>query len=194
MIQNNNVRRLARIGMLSALAIVLVLFVHFPLIPAAPFLEYDPGDIPILIVTFMYGPWYGLMMTVVVSVIQGVSVSAGSGWIGIVMHILSTGAFCIVAGLIYRRKRTIQGAVLALAAGVLVTTVVMAGCNLIFMPMFLADSTARDVAAMLIPIIIPFNLLKAGINAVATFLLYKSIGRLFGLLDDRAEKTIENRK
>ena len=42
--------------MLTAISIVFVSVIHFPLFPAAAFLEYDPADIPILIGTFAYGP------------------------------------------------------------------------------------------------------------------------------------------
>lgn len=80
-------RQLVSMAMLGAISIVLVSVVHFPLIPAAAFLEYDPADIPILIGTFAYGPLAGLLMTIVVSIIQGVTVSAQSGPIGVVMHI-----------------------------------------------------------------------------------------------------------
>ena len=48
-------RQLVSMAMLGAISIVLVSVVHFPLIPAAAFLEYDPADIPILIGTFAYG-------------------------------------------------------------------------------------------------------------------------------------------
>ena len=78
-----NTLRLATLGMLAALAVLLVALIHFPLIPAAPFLEYDPADVPILIGTFLYGPWAGLGLAGVVCIVQGVTVSAGSGPIGI---------------------------------------------------------------------------------------------------------------
>lgn len=55
-------RQLVSMAMLGAISIVLVSVVHFPLIPAAPFLEYDPADIPILIGTFAYGPLAGLLI------------------------------------------------------------------------------------------------------------------------------------
>ena len=42
-------RQLVSMAMLGAISIVLVAVIHFPLIPAAAFLEYDPADIPILI-------------------------------------------------------------------------------------------------------------------------------------------------
>ena len=60
-------KRMVTLAMLAAIAIVLVAVVHFPLLPAAPFLEYDPADIPIFIGMFLFGPWAGLQLTVVVS-------------------------------------------------------------------------------------------------------------------------------
>ena len=170
-------RKLVTLGMLGDLSIVLVMVIRFPLVPAAPWMEYDPADIPILIGTFLYGPWSGLALTVVVSVIQGLTVSASSGVIGIVMHILATGAFVLVSGGVYSRRKTLSRAVVALVCGVLAMTVVMVGCNLVFTPIFLGQ-TMGDVIALLMPAIIPFNLLKAGINAVVTFVVYKPIGTM----------------
>ena len=171
--------RLTRMAVLCALSIVLVLLVHFPIFPAAPFLEYDPADIPILIATLLYGPWWGFAVTVVVSTIQGLTVSAGSGYIGIIMHILATGAFSITVGLIYQKKKTLKGAAAALLVGSLVMTAMMVGCNLVFTPLFMGQPL-KTVIGMLVPVIIPFNLIKAGLNSVVTFLLYKPISVLFG--------------
>ena len=120
-------RKLTTIAMLAAVSIVLVALIRIPF-PPAPFLEYDPADIPIFICTFLYGPVAGLGLTLVVSVIQGTTFSAGSSIIGIVMHFLATGTFALLAGNIYRRRRTRSGAVVALGAGVAAMTVVMVFC------------------------------------------------------------------
>ena len=77
---NEKVRKLVTMAMLAALSIVLVYVIHFPIFPAASFLEYDPADIPILIGTFAYGPLAGVLLTVVVSVIQGMTVSSAVSW------------------------------------------------------------------------------------------------------------------
>ena len=42
----------------------------------------------------------------------------------------------------------------------------------------IAESALETVLALMIPAIIPFNVLKAGINGVITFFLYKSISHL----------------
>lgn len=165
--------RLAKMGMLVAISIVLVYFIHFPIFPAVAFLEYDPADIPILIGTFAFGPLAGVLLTVVTSVVQGVTVSAASGAYGIIMHIIATSVLVIVAGLIYKFKKTRMGAVIALLCGVAAMTVVMIGANLIITPLFMG--VPRDIVWSLMPFIAGFNAIKAGINGVITFLLYKRI-------------------
>ena len=49
--------------------------------------------------------------------------------------------------------------------------------NMIFTPLFMG-APLETVMAMMIPAIIPFNALKAGINCAITFFLYKSISHL----------------
>ena len=159
-----NTRRLTTLAMLAALSIVFVWLIHFPIFPAAPYLEYDPADIPIMIGTFAFGPLAGLLITVVASVIQGLTVSSGSGLYGIIMHIVATGTFVLVAGNLYRiRKTRARAAVMAVA-------------NLIVTPLF-TGMPVSAVKNLLLPIIIPFNLIKAGANAAITFVLYKSVSR-----------------
>ena len=176
--RKQNVRKLTALGMLGAISLILVATVHFPIIPAAPFLEYDPADVPILIGTFAFGPVAGFLLTVVVSIIQGMTVSAASGGpIGIIMHIFATGSCVLIAGNIYRRNKTRKAAAIALIVGALVMTGAMVLMNLVLTPIFLGTSM-EEVIPMLLPAIIPFNLIKAGLNCAITFVLYKSISHL----------------
>ena len=165
--------RLAKMGMLVAISIVLVYFIHFPIFPAVAFLEYDPADISILIGTFAFGPLAGILLTVVTSVIQGVTVSAASGLYGIIMHVISTSVLVLVSGLIYKYNKTRKGAVIALLCGVAAMTLVMIGANMIITPLFMG--VPRNIVWSLMPFIAGFNAIKAGINSVVTFLLYKRI-------------------
>jgi riboflavin transporter FmnP len=143
-------------------------------------LKYDPADIAILIGTMIYGPLAGFLLTALVSLLQAVLLSAGSGWIGFVMHVAATGAMAIVAGNLYKHsKKNLPGAALSLGAGALTMTIVMAGMNLLLTPLFMG-TPIDAVLQMMVPIILPFNLLKAGINCVATFLIYKPIQKLVG--------------
>lgn len=175
--QKMTTRQMVSMAMLSAISIVFVSIIHFPLFPAAPFLEYDPADIPILIGTFAYGPIAGFLLTVVVSVIQGCTVSASSNIIGIIMHIVATGSCALISGTIYQNNKTKKGAAISLAVGVITMTTAMALMNLILTPLFMG-APIQTVLSMMIPIIIPFNLLKSSINCFMTFLLYKSISHI----------------
>lgn len=164
---------LAKMGMLVAISIVLVYFIHFPIFPAVAFLEYDPADIPILIGTFAFGPLAGVLLTIVTSVVQGVTVSAASGLYGIIMHVIATSVLVLVAGLIYKFKKTRGGAVIAMLCGVAAMTLVMIGANMVITPLFMG--VPRDIVWDLMPFIAGFNAIKAGINSVVTFVLYKRI-------------------
>lgn len=173
--RQNNTIKLAKMGMLVAISVILVYLVHFPIFPATPFLEYDPADIPIFIGTFAFGPLAGFTLTVVTSVVQGLTVSAAGGWFGILMHILATGSFVLVAGLIYKRSKTRKGAVIALTAGTVTMTAMMAVANIILDPIFYGMPV--EAVYQLLPFIIGFNFIKAGANSIVTFLLYKRISR-----------------
>ncbi|HOP12263.1 MAG TPA: ECF transporter S component [Oscillospiraceae bacterium] len=168
-------RGIAVIGVLAALSIVLALFARFPLLVS--YLEYEPGDIPILIGTFMFGPIIGLVLTAIVSLIQGFTVSASSGLYGILMHFIATGTLVLVSGMIYAYRKTHKGAVIALSAGAVSEIAVMLGANILITPLFLGIPQA-EVFPMLLPIILPFNLIKCVINCTIAFFIYKPISRL----------------
>jgi riboflavin transporter FmnP len=173
----NDVNKLVRLAMLAALSLMLMFLVRFPIIPTAPFLEYEPGDVPALIAAFLFGPGAGFIVTFVVSLIQALTVSAGSGWIGAIMHLIATGTMVVVAGIIYKRVHTMQGAIIALVLGSLSMSLIMIPLNLYFTTKFL-NVPVEAVKAMILPAILPFNLLKAGINSVVTFLVYKPVGKI----------------
>jgi riboflavin transporter len=166
--------KITKMAMLAAISLVLIMLIRIPY-PAAPYLVYDPADIPIFVGTFAFGPLAGLALTFVVSFIQAF-VLGGNELIGFFMHFVATGSFVLLAGLIYKRNKTRKTAVIALVCGTILMTVSMMLWNLLITPIFLGVPR-EAVIAMLGTIILPFNLLKAGINSVVTFLTYKSIAR-----------------
>ena len=172
--------RLAKMAMLAAISLVFLF--AFKLIPGlgqiftfGGFLEYDPADIPIFIGTFAFGPLGGFVLTVIVSVVQGFTVAATAGPYGPLMHIIATGTFVIVAGLIYKRNKTMKGAIIALIAGTLSMTLIMIPANILITPLFFG--MPREAVYPLLPLIIGFNLGKAGVNSLLTFFLYKRISK-----------------
>lgn len=167
-----NAKAIAKLSMMSAISLVLLLLVRIPY-PLAPFMVYDPADLPIYITAFAYGPGIGLTVTVVVSLIQAF-VLGGDGFYGFLMHVVATGVVTLVIGSMYWRNKTKRNAIISLAVGVIVTVVVMCGMNLLVTPFYMGVDV-KAVVAMLPTVIIPFNLLKAGINSLLTFFLYKKL-------------------
>ena len=184
-------RKLCGMAVLAALAVTLACTVHIPYFGAS-FLEYSPSDVPILIASFMYGPISGLIITVIVALIQGFTVSASAGPIGIAMNIFSTGTFVIVAGLIYKFHRNIKGAIVSLVVGFLSGVVAMVLWNIIITPLYM--NVSRQVVITMIPtVFLPFNLMKYAGNAGLTFVLYKATGKLFKLAFSKVpDKTVDN--
>ena len=159
--------------MLVAISIVLVAIIHLPILPMVPFLEYDPADIPILLGTFAFGPAAGLLLTFVTAILQGVTVSAQSGAYGIIMHIIATSALTLTAGTIYSKEKTKKRAVMALVCGTLAMVLVMIPANMLITTRFMGLTLEALMPFM--PWIVLFNLIKAGVNSVVTFLVYKRI-------------------
>ena len=164
------------LGVLAALSIAMMYMMQIPLMPAAPYLLYDMADIPILIATLFMGPLAGIILTVVVSFIQGVTINASGSIIGVVMHIVATGAFVLTTGLL--RKVWTKRSALPIIFGALAMTIIMIPLNLILTPLYTGMSV-QEVAEMIVPIVIPFNFMKAGINGLLTFVIYQILFHAF---------------
>ncbi len=174
---SSRIRKMTTMGVLVAISVILIISpLKFPF-PAAPFLVYDAADVAIIIGGFIFGPVEGIILTVITSLVQTLAVSTGGGWIGCVMHIVATSALVSTASIVYLRKRTLKSAVTGLIWGSLAMTALMIPMNMIFYPLF-AGTPVDAVIKMIVPVLLPFNLMKAGLNSVIALLLYKSVGRL----------------
>lgn len=171
--QKQNTKKLAVLAMLSAIAFLMVTLIRIPIFPGVDFLKYEPKDVIITFGGFLYGPVSALLVSVVVSFIEMITISH-TGIIGCVMNILSTCAFACTAALVYKKKHTLSGALAGLSLGTVLMTVIMILWNYLLTPLYTKMPRA-DVAAMLVPVILPFNLLKGGLNAAITSLLYRPL-------------------
>ena len=171
-----SVKQLVVMAMLCAISYAVMWLAHmvpfFSFAPV-PFLRYDPKDVIIVLGGFMMGPLAALCISVVVSLIEMITIST-TGIIGCVMNILSSAAFACTASVIYKRRHNMKGAVLGLAAGVILVTLVMILWNYLITPLYMKVDRAI-VVGMLLPGFLPFNLLKATINMALSLLLYKPI-------------------
>lgn len=167
---NQKTKKLTILAMLAALSYIIM---YVGRIPMVMFLKYDPKDVIITIGGFIYGPLSAAAISAAVSLVEMVTAS-DTGLYGLIMNIVSTCSFACVASLIYKKKRTLSGAVIGLIAGCLFMTGVMLLWNYFITPHYLVQPQ-EVVAAMLLPVFLPFNLIKGGLNAAITMLLYKPV-------------------
>ena len=163
-------KKLTMIGMLCAIAYIVMVVGRFPVVL---FLKYDPKDVVITIGGFIFGPMTSFLISLIVSLIEMVTVSE-TGPIGCIMNILSTCCFACTAAFIYKKQHTMKGAITGLVAGCLLTTAVMLLWNYLITPIYMGYPR-EAVAELLLPAFLPFNLLKGGLNTVITLLIYKPI-------------------
>lgn len=174
-------KKLTTIGMLCTLAYAAAAFGRVPLIL---FLKYDPKDVVIVIGGLLYGPGVSLAITLIVSLVQMFTIS-GTGILGCLMNVLSSCSFACTASFLYQRKRKLSGAVAGLAWGLGCQVAVMMLWNYLLAPVYMGYSR-QTVAKLLLPAFLPFNLIKGGLNAAFTLLLYKPVVtalRRCGLVD-----------
>ena len=165
-------KTITTLAMLSGIAYVVMLVSK--LLPSVNgFLDFDFKDVVICIGGFTFGPVAAAGMAIVVAFVEMITIST-TGLIGFVMNVLATCGFCCTATFIYKKRHTMVGAVLGLGLGVVVLTVVMLLWNYFLTPIY--QGLPREaVADMLVPIFLPFNLAKGGMNMAATLLLYKPV-------------------
>ncbi len=165
-------RYITSVAMFAAVSYVAVLVSR--VIPnVAGFLSYEPKDAVIVIAGLLYGPLTSVLISVIVSFIEMITISS-TGPYGFLMNVVSTCAFSVPAAWFYQKHRTQKDAVIGLAFGMITMVVAMLLWNYIITPLYMGVPR-ETVAGMLMTVFLPFNLVKGGINAGITLLLYKPI-------------------
>lgn len=166
-------RQLVTMALLCAIG-VLLSFIEFPLIPGVTWLKYDASAMPAMVCGFAFGAGGGLAVGIAGAIIHGILMADFSG---AVMNILVVIGFVVPASLIYRQGRTFPRAIIGLIASVVCAVIMAIVGNLVITPAYLGVPMDA-VIAMILPILVPFNLAKGIINAVLTLAVYKSISNL----------------
>lgn len=184
-------RKIAIIGVFSAIAFVLMLF-EFPLPFAPGFYKFDFSDIPALIAGFAAGPMVGVMIEFIKVTLNVAIQGPTPGFVGEIANFVVGSAFIIPATVIYRFKKSRKAALVSCGAGTLCITLVGALLNAFFLlpayaiafgqgvDSFIAAGTAINPAitnmfTFCALCVAPFNLLKGVADSAVTFLVYKQL-------------------
>ena len=189
------VRGVVQIGMLSAIAIILMQF-EVPLPFAPPFYKIDFSEIPVLIGCFVMGPLAGAIVELIKVILNVVISGTTTGGVGDIANFLIGCAMCVPAGMIYKKYHTRKSALVGMAVGTVFMTVI--GCILnayVLLPVYakafempidalVAMGTAvnpsiTSLSTFVIFAVAPFNLLKGVLVSFIVFLIYKKISPIF---------------
>lgn len=186
-----NTKMIAQIGMLAAIAVVLMLF-EIPLPFAPSFYEIDFSEVPVLIGAFTMGPLAGgiiELVKIILNLCINGTVTAG---VGEFANFVIGCALVLPAAIIYKRKKTKKGAMIGLVTGTLFMT--FAGCFInayIMLPTYAkafgmpidalvemgsaVNASITDLFTFVMFAVVPFNLLKGVLVSIIVLLIYKKI-------------------
>lgn len=173
---NSNVwstRQLVTMALMCAIG-TLLSFIEFPLLPGVTWLKFDASNMPAMVAGFAYGPAGGVAVGIVTAIIHGLLMA---DFTGALMNILVVTCFVLPAALIYKKKRTYKFAIIGLVFSIIAGVIGSIVGNLLLTPSWLGVPFDA-VVALIIPVLIPFNLLKGLLNSVITLIVYKSISNI----------------
>ena len=185
---------MVKIGMLSGLGMVLMLL-DFPLPIFPSFLQIDLSDVPAVIGAFAMGPAAGVMIEFVKNLLK-IIVGSNTGGVGELANFMVGAAYVLPLAVVYDKWRTrsgvLWGSVLATVVGAIVAGVLN---YFVFVPAYAAvlgfpvdafvdmaaavNSSVVDLRTMVIFAIVPFNLVKGVIIAVASLTMHRILRPLW---------------
>ncbi len=194
---------ISRVAIFGSLAVILycIPYLQFALPFTPSFLKIHFDEIPILIAGYAYGPGVSFAIIILKGLIKLIQDIPETGGIGVLTDVLYSSAFILPAAFIYKKHRSLKGAIISFSVGALsqliMSSVVglytiyplygfffnpqaktydeaMVTVGYLFSALDNRIETAKDHRIMY-EFLLPFNLIKNGIVGLVTFLTYKPL-------------------
>ncbi len=203
----NKVRQMTAIAAFGAISGLFYAFFKFklPFLPA--FLEINFSDVPALIAGFAYGPFVGSMIQVVKVLVKLLLTSSSTAYVGELSDIVLGITIVLPATLIYKKKRTIGGAIGGMAISFITHIILACFINYFIMIPFYVEfyfngnkeallamcrvalPSLNNVGWPLIFMgILPFNVIKNIIVMIIVFFVYKPLVKVINTTAKRMQK------
>ncbi|MDR6122538.1 riboflavin transporter FmnP [Bacillus sp. SLBN-46] len=168
-----NVKAYVSIGMLSSIAYLLMLL-NFPLPLFPNFLFVDFSDIPALIAALIFGPIAGILVEFFKNVLNYLATGSQTGIpVGHIANFLAGIVFVLPTYYVYNKLKTKKGMTLALVVGTITMAVIMSILNyIIILPAYTVLMGFPDMRNLVVPAILPFNILKGVMMSFIFMLLF----------------------
>lgn len=171
-----------KIGILSAIAFVLMLF-EFP-ITIFPWLKLDVSDMPALMGAFAFGPLAGIIIEFMKNLLQLALTGTTTAGVGELANFLIGISFVVPAAVIYKKFRTRTSAIVGMFVGTISIIIVGILANVyILLPLYGMHMSGAELSKYILVGLIPINGLKAIINSVVTLALYKKLSKTIFKVD-----------
>ena len=184
-------RRVAIVGMFSAISAVLMLF-EVPLWFAPGFYEFDFSEIPVMICAFSMGPVAGVTAELCKILLKLVMKGTSTAFVGDFANFVVGCTMVLPASVLYYYKKSKSMALSGLILGTLIMTVFGSALNAFYLlPKFsqlfgmpleaivgmgtAVNSMINSVWTLVLFAVVPFNILKGALVSVFTMILYKHI-------------------
>ena len=186
---SNAMFNLTRCGLLSAMAVIL----FYIEIPVVAFYKLDLSTLPAILAGFAMGPLQGIAVIIVKNLVHMLGTSTAC--VGELADILMSCAFVVPASLYYRQHKSRKSALLAMLIGSVSMVVISVLVNyfilipayqvLMNLPLEVIIGMGQKVFGfidttieLVLAITAPFNIFKAVVLSVVTYLLYKRVSPL----------------
>ncbi|MBU3803176.1 MAG: ECF transporter S component [Candidatus Cellulosilyticum pullistercoris] len=179
-----NTQNLVKMGILSALAFVLmrVLEIPLPIFPA--FLKIDFGDVPAVIAALIINPFAGVVVVVIKNLLA--LFNSSTGGVGEIANVVVGISFVLPIGLCTYKNSRLKNVVIGMVIGVICMIISGMITNaLITMPLFGEEACIGAGAALnprivdkwtfLLYVIAPFNLLKGVLVSSVGIIIVKGM-------------------
>lgn len=186
-------RKMAMVGMFSALAMIIMLF-EFPVFFAPPFYELDFSELPILIGTFAFGPMAGVMMEFLKVLLKLCIKGTSTAFVGDLANFAVGCSFILPASVVYAFRKSKKSAIAACIVGTLTMTIFGTAFNAVYLlPAFselfhlpMEEILAMgadvnpfvqegDIFSFVAACVAPLNLIKGASVSIITLLVYKPL-------------------
>lgn len=197
--------RIAAIAVFSALAGILYIFGFSIPVAFAPWLELNFSDVPLLVGTFALGTPSGMIIVIFRTLIKLIFKPTSTAFVGELADVLIGLALVIPSGLIYKKHKTIKGAILSCAVGGICSSAMAVITNWLLLIPFYVKAMGWDfeaLAGMLTGLypsctadtfynyylwlsVVPFNLLRCLVASLLTFAVYKKVSNLIKRMSEK---------
>lgn len=188
-----SVKMIATIGVLSALAVIVMLF-EIPLPIAPSFYKLGFDEVIVMIGGFALGSWAAVWIEgfkIILNLLINGTVTFG---IGELANFIMGVSFVLPASIIYHRHKSKKSALIGLIVGTISLTVIGALTNLfIVLPLYgeiamplnriieagqLIYPSINSLTSFVLLVVVPFNFIKGALSSIVVLMIYKKISVL----------------